>query len=57
VRQIREFLGNDLVNITYSVNNVYKTINAGEVKIFKDEIELFDENTVEPGERSTMRWY
>ena len=51
VRQIREFLGNDLVNITYSVNNVYKTINAGEVKIFKDEIELFDENTVEPGEK------
>jgi len=51
VRQIREFLGNDLVNITYSVNSVYKTINAGEVKIFKDEIELFDENTVEPGEK------
>jgi len=51
VRQIREFLGNDLVNITYSVNNVYKTINAGEVKIFKDEIELFDENTVEPGDK------
>ena len=51
VKQIREFLGNDLVNITYSVNNVYKTINAGEVKIFKDEIELFDENTVEPGDK------
>jgi len=51
VRQIREFLGNDLVNITYSVNNLYKTINAGEVKIFKDEIELFDENTVEPGDK------
>ena len=51
VKQIREFLGNDLVNITYSVNNLYKTINAGEVKIFKDEIELFDENTVEPGDK------
>ncbi|MGB4262010.1 MAG: cell division protein FtsA [Fervidobacterium sp.] len=51
VRQIREFLGNDLVNITYSVNNVYKTVNAGDVKIFKDEVELFDENTVEPGDK------
>jgi len=51
VRQIREFLGNDLVNITYSVNNVYKTVNAGDVKVFKDEVELFDENTVEPGDK------
>jgi len=51
VRQIREFLGNDLVNITYSVNNAYKTVNAGEVKIFKDEMELSDENTVEPGDK------
>lgn len=39
------------MNITYSVNNVYKTVNAGDVKIFKDEVELFDENTVEPGDK------
>ncbi len=50
VKEIREFLSSDLVKIEYSVNNTYKEINAGEVKIFKDEIELSDENTVLPGE-------
>ena len=50
VKEIREFLSSDLVKIEYSVNNTYKEINAGEVKIFKGEIELSDENTVLPGE-------
>lgn len=50
VKEIREFLSSDLVKIEYSVNNTYKEINAGEVKIFKGEIELSDENTVLPAE-------
>lgn len=49
VRELREFLANDLVRIEYSVNNVYKEAVAGEVRIFKGELELGDENTVEPG--------
>lgn len=50
VREIREFLAQDLIKIEYSINGVYKEAEAGEVKIFKDDMELRDENTVEPGE-------
>jgi cell division protein FtsA len=50
VGEIREFLSQDLIRIEYSVNGVYKEAYAGEVKIFKDDLELRDENTVEPGE-------
>jgi len=53
VKEIREFLSSDLIKIEYSVNNVYKEVNAGQVKIFKDDLELSDENTVEPGEEIT----
>lgn len=53
VKDIREFLSSDLIKIEYSVNNVYREINAGQVKIFKGDLELSDENTVEPGEEIT----
>jgi len=50
VKKLREFLSNDLVKIEYSVNNVYREVYAGEVKIFRGELELSDENSVTPGE-------
>lgn len=49
VKEIREFLASDLIKIEYSINNVFKEVDAGEVKIFKDELELSDENIVEYG--------
>lgn len=53
IKEIREFLSTDLIKIEYSINNVYKETIAGEVKIFKGELELSDENTVEPGDEIT----
>ncbi|MGC8903181.1 MAG: cell division protein FtsA [Fervidobacterium sp.] len=50
VKEIRDFLSSDLIKIVYSVNNVYKEVYAGEVKIFKEDLELSDENTVSPGD-------
>lgn len=50
IKEIREFLKSDLIKIEYSINNVFKEIEAGEVKIFKNELELSDENTVENGD-------
>ncbi len=50
VKEIREFLSQDLMRIEYSVNGVYKEAYAGDVKLFKGELELRDENSVEPGE-------
>ncbi|MEJ5257917.1 MAG: cell division protein FtsA [Fervidobacterium sp.] len=50
VKEIREFLAQDLIKIEYSVNGAYREFTAGEVKIFKDELELRDENSVELGE-------
>ncbi|MFN6991824.1 MAG: cell division protein FtsA [Fervidobacterium sp.] len=53
VKEIREFLASDLIKIEYSINNLFKEIEAGEVKIFKNELELSDENTIEYGDELT----
>ncbi|MGQ9855521.1 MAG: cell division FtsA domain-containing protein [Fervidobacterium sp.] len=50
VKEIREFLAQDLIKIEYSVNGAYREFTAGEVKIFRGELELRDENSVELGE-------
>jgi len=50
IDEIRKFLSQDLIRIEYSINGLYKEAYAGEVKIFRGELELRDENSVEPGE-------